>query len=101
MTLEELKKLVYAAFYSVARILELPSREDFEAMTVAETWEDIPPDPPGWGDFWWEVLALKIQSNVMAEQERIKDFDTGLLKNNKDKTWAEVIELIGSRLTGL
>lgn len=100
MDLEDLTKLVYAAFYSVVRINKLPPVKDFENMTLEKSLgSNVPRDPPGWKDFWWEVLARKIQSDVNAHGKYILDFDTGLLRSFKERTWAEAIAHIGSNLT--
>ena len=100
MTRDEITKLVYASFYTVVRIHALPPVKQFENMTLVDSLGgNVPPDPAGWVDFWWEVLARKIDSDVKAAGEYILDFDTDILKSFKKKRWAEAITYIKSKLT--
>ena len=97
MTIKELRQVTHSAFYRIVRIASPLRLDDFLEATVAET---MPADasPTGWPDFWWESIAVEIQSAVMTRLEYIRGFDAGWLKQNKSKPWKEVTRLAGRKL---
>jgi hypothetical protein len=100
MTLQEIYEVVHSAFYRVVRDIQPVPIEYFFNLKIEETW---PPggSPSGWPDFWWESVAVEIQNAVMARREYILDFNAKWLKDNKTKTWNELVDYISRKLVPL
>ena len=97
MTIKELTEAVHSAFYRIVRQVNPMPIEDFLKNTIEETWPQEQ-SPSGWPDFWWESMAVEIQSAVMTRREYILDFNAKLLKESKTMTWEELINYIFNKL---
>lgn len=97
MTKEELREVVHSAFYRVVRQVGPIPIEDFFNKKIEETWPQAE-SPSGWPDFWWESVSVEIQNAVMTRKEYILDFNAKWLKDNKTKTWEELINYIFKKL---
>ena len=100
MTIEELQKITHLAFYRIVRMADPLQLDEFLQAKVVET---MPADanPAGWPDFWWESIAVEIQSGVMARKEHLLGFSAKWLEANKQLTWNEVITQAGGNIVPL
>ena len=96
MTLPDLQKALYVAFYRVIRVGKQPTLAAFLSKTVKETWprESTNPSPSDFPDFWWHALELEIQKAFMAQLDFWDELDVAYLqkKFNDDITWAAVAD---------
>jgi hypothetical protein len=91
MTLTEIQKTLYLAFYRVIRIGVQPTLAQFLDNTVKGTWPDTQnnPTPGDFPDFWWHALELEIQKSFMAQLDFWDELDVALLqkKFHDNVTW--------------
>lgn len=100
MNRNEAKILVHSAFFRIVRTAAPTSINKFFKSTIKDR---VPTGrtPSGWPGFWWESIAIEIQTSVMARREYIIKFDTKWLANNKSKKWSHLIDHMKTNLVPL
>ena len=95
-TRQRARGVIHSAVYRVVRQLQPMSLQQFYSTKVEDT---VPsgPSPTGWRGFWWVSIADEIQNGAMAYKTYILDFDGQWLKQNKNRTWNQVLDYIGPR----
>jgi hypothetical protein len=87
----QIKTTIYGAFYRIVRVGEPLEMATFFESVISETWPKSKA-PSDWPDFWWESVALEIQSGFMAYRSYLNNLDGPWLKQHAQETWQEVLD---------
>ena len=86
LDINEVRRIIHTAFYRIVRVRTPPELDQFFRTAIQDTWPKER-SPSGWPDYWWETVAVEIQTSVMSRGEFIRRFDGKWLKDNKNKAW--------------
>ncbi|MEM7203893.1 MAG: hypothetical protein AAF628_26755 [Planctomycetota bacterium] len=101
MNKNEAARAVHSAFYRIVRTAAAPMNlTKFFDAKIEDTWPDDN-SPSGWRDFWWESVAVEIQSAAAARREYILGFGRKWLKQNKARKWSAVLDHMRENLVPL
>jgi hypothetical protein len=89
ISLDQINKAIWQGFYAVATIGVPMPETDFLAAKISDTWPQTPP-PTAWSSFWYDAVAVEIQSNFIAMGMFLPGFDGDWLNNNQGKKWSDL-----------
>ena len=99
ITKDQINKAIWQGFYAVAST-GVPLPEDtFLATKITDSWPQTPP-PTAWTSFWYDSVAVEIQSNFVNLGMFLPGFDGGWLDNNSGKQWSDLSTMASTPSTG-